>query len=85
MIKDAVYVIANAMCRVGRVLTRDGPTSFSYICPGAVVAPDSVVPPLSIVAGIPARIVGELPTSAVRLLLDGTADELRAFQPQPSS
>ena len=53
-----------------------------YVCPGAVVAPDAVVPPLSIVAGVPGRIIGELPTSAVRLLLEGTADALRAFQPK---
>jgi len=35
------------------------------LAPGTVLAPDSVVPPFALMAGVPARMVGELPPSVV--------------------
>ncbi|TKR62444.1 hypothetical protein L596_026402 [Steinernema carpocapsae] len=44
------------------------------IKPGAVLPPDMIVPPFSIVAGNPAKIVGDLPESTPMLMTQGTKE-----------
>lgn len=46
---------------------------------GTVLPPDAVIPPFSVVAGCPGRIVGELPESAAVDLVDESVDEYTAF------
>jgi dynactin-5 len=55
-----------------RVILKD----YVTVLPGSVVPPDMVVPPFAIVAGAPARIVGENPES---LAVTSQADAKDAY------
>eukprot|EP00566_Odontella_aurita_P026221 CAMPEP_0113567090 /NCGR_PEP_ID=MMETSP0015_2-20120614/23084_1 /TAXON_ID=2838 /ORGANISM="Odontella" /LENGTH=182 /DNA_ID=CAMNT_0000469449 /DNA_START=48 /DNA_END=596 /DNA_ORIENTATION=+ /assembly_acc=CAM_ASM_000160 len=46
---------------------------------GTVVAPDTVIPPFSVVAGRPGKVIGELPESAAVELVDRSLAEYTAF------
>lgn len=65
VIEDNVFVGTRAMILPGVTLGRG-----SVVAAGAVVARD--VPPLAIVAGVPARIVGERPEAATHYVLDSS-------------
>lgn len=40
-----------------------------YIAPESVVTPDTIIPPFSVVAGNPARVIGELPPTNSELMI----------------
>jgi maltose O-acetyltransferase len=63
VIEDHVWIGSRAMILGGVTLGRG-----AVVAAGAIVTRD--VPPLAIVAGIPARVVGERPESATHYVLD---------------
>jgi len=50
------------------------------IAPGAIVPPDTVVPPFTYWAGVPAKLVRELPDSTERRMTDFTTQLYKNFQ-----
>uniref|UniRef100_A0A914C9Q4 Dynactin subunit 5 n=1 Tax=Acrobeloides nanus TaxID=290746 RepID=A0A914C9Q4_9BILA len=55
------------------------------ILPGSVLAPDTVVPPFTIMAGNPAKMVGELPESTVQLMAQATKSFYENYVARPKA
>ena len=83
MIEDHVWIGTRATILPGVTLGRG-----CVVAAGAVVTRD--VPPLAIVGGVPAKVIGARPDEATHYVLDGRAPALRvvaqsADQPLPAA